>query len=548
MPEGAPRTRSAEPAEFADAHDDVGDLARRVAFDRRVLGHPVVLRSMAGAAMAVAILAWPSRTDQILARLIGLALALLGLITIWTARRHRPVDPLRLGGAAVLVAVGVALLGTPPTRADDLLGRGLGVLAIATAAHITIDIGRGRHGERSWPIAQAALLASIGALLLRFPETLLQTAIAMVGLGWLALSLIVIVRSLDPEVDGVSSYPDATSLVAAWLRERPKAADDRQALYGRILYEGPDARARVGRFFTLMTFAAVIASGGIIADSTAVVIGAMLIAPLMTPLMGMAISLVMGWPNRLGRSSLVAAGGIVAAIGIGLVIGLASPTSFDTATNSQILSRISPTTLDLVVAVAAGAAGAYGLSRPDVSDSLPGVAIAISLVPPLTVVGLGLSQGDWGAARGAGLLFATNMLAILIVGGATFVITGVTPIERLAANQHRMRTALAAVAGVAAFVVGALLLNGTEIARSIAIRNDVESAVDAWLELYDDHDAVEVRIDGDTVTVVVIGPSDGSPRADALADRLTTDLGRETTAIVRLVVEERDSATGLSRP
>ena len=419
MPHGSSRPNFDEPAEFEDAADDVADLARRVAVDRSVLRHPVVLRSMAGAAMATAILVWPSRTDQVLARLIGLGLTTLGLITIWAARRHRPIDVVRLGGAVVLVAVGVTLVGTPPSRAEDLLGRGLGVLAIAAAGRILFDVGRNRHPERSWPITQAALLISIGALLLRFPETVLHTAIALVGVGWLALSLIVVVRSLDPDVDGVSSYPDATSLVAAWLRERPKAADDRQSLYGRILYEGPDAAPRVGRFFTLMGFASVIASGGIIADSTAVVIGAMLIAPLMTPLMGMAISLVMGWPKRLGWSSLVAAGGILTAIAIGLVIGLASPTSFDTTTNSQILSRISPTTLDLVVAVAAGAAGAYGLSRPDVSDSLPGVAIAISLVPPLAVVGLGLSQADWQAARGSALLFATNMLAILLIGGIT---------------------------------------------------------------------------------------------------------------------------------
>ena len=127
------------------------------------------------------------------------------------------------------------------------------------------------------------------------------------------------------------------------------------------------------------------------------------------------------------------------------------------------------------------------------------------------------------------------------------MITGVTPIERLAANQYRIRTSLAAVAGVAAIVIGALLLNGAEIARRLAIRADVEAGVDAWLEPYADHDAVEVRIDGDTVTAVVIGPSDGAPPADALADRLSTDLERETTAIVRLVVEERDSATGVSR-
>ena len=380
MTSGSAHQAPHEPSEFDDADDEVSELTRRMAGDWQVLRHPVVVRSLAGAAIATMIILWPSRTDQVLARLIGLGLASIGAITIWSTRRERTRDRLRVGGAVVIAVVGLALLAAAPDRADDRLGQGLGVLAILIAANLVVEVVRGRRTDRAWPIMQAALLASVGGLLIRFPEALLQTTIALAGLGWLALSLIVITRSLDPEVEGVTSYTDATSLVAAWLRERPKAADDRRLLYGKILYEGPDATQRIGRFFTLMGFASVIASGGIIADSTAVVIGAMLIAPLMTPLMGMAISLVMGWPNRLGRAALVAAGGIVFAITIGALIGIVSPASFETSTNAQILSRISPTTLDLLVAVAAGAAGAYGLSRPDVSDSLPGVAIAISLV------------------------------------------------------------------------------------------------------------------------------------------------------------------------
>lgn len=537
-----------ESEEFDDTRGDVSHLARYLSVDLEVLRQPVVVRSIAGAAVAIAILVWPGRSDEILARLIGLGLAVLGGITLWGSFRNRAADRLQTVGAAAFVLIGLALLAAPPERAGRRLGWLIGGLALLTALRLVIDVAQGKYVERAWPLAQAGLLASSGLLLLRFPESLLQTVIALVGLGWLALSLIVISRSLDPTVKGMSSYTDATSVVADWLRDRPKSADDRQALYGTILYEGPNASKRVGRFFTLMGFASVIATGGVIGDSTAVVIGAMLIAPLMTPLMGMAISLVMGWPNRLLRSGLVALAGILFAIAIGIALGLTSPTAFDAATNSQIVARTSPTTLDLLVAVAAGAAGAYGLSRPDVSDSLPGVAIAISLVPPLSVVGLSFSQGDWSSGGGALLLFATNMLAILIVGGVMFVITGVTPIARLTENQHRTRTSLAAVAGVATFVIGALLLNGSEIARNIATRSHIEGAVESWLDPHVAHDVVDVRIDGDTVTAVIIGPSDGAPEASTLANSLTAELDRETTAIVRLVVEERHSATGVSRP
>jgi uncharacterized hydrophobic protein (TIGR00271 family) len=270
----------------------------------------------------------------------------------------------------------------------------------------------------------------------------------------------------------------------------------------------------------------------------------MLIAPLMTPLMGMAISLVMGWPVRVARSTIIAVAGITLAIAIGVAVGLISPTAVDTATNSQILARTSPTILDLGIALAAGAAGAYGLSRPDVSDSLPGVAIAISLVPPLTVVGLTLSQGSFSQSSGALLLFLTNMIAILLMGGVVFVVTGVTPIQRLADNQHRVRTAFGAIGALGALVLGALLLNGAQVARDLAETDEVQEGAEAWLEPFPNHNLVEITTSADDVVIaIVLGPSEDPPTALGLAEELADRLDRPVQATVRLVVEERDTAT-----
>ena len=152
-------------------------------------------------------------------------------------------------------------------------------------------------------------------------------------------------------------------------------------------------------------------------------------------------------------------------------------------------------TLDLITAVAAGAAGAYGLSRPDVSDSLPGVAIAISLVPPLAVVGIAWSQGDWSAGSGALLLFATNMVSILIIGGATFVATGVAPIRRLAENQNAIRTAASAVVFMALVVLAALLLNGAQISSDLVERIAIEGSVEEWLEDQPSYALVSLQLD-----------------------------------------------------
>jgi len=266
-------------------------------------------------------------------------------------------------------------------------------------------------------------------------------------------------------------------------------------------------------------------------------------SPVMTPLMGMAISLVMGWPNRLARSTLVAVGGIGLAIVIGVVLGLTVPTVIDTATNSQIVARSSPTTLDLITAIAAGAAGAYGLSRPDVSDSLPGVAIAISLVPPLSVVGIAYSQGDWSSGNGALLLFLTNAFAILVMGGLTFIATGITPVRQVAENQYRVRSSVAAVAALGAVIIGALLLNGSEIATNLVEQSSIETTVNDWLDDYPNHSLVRVDLDGDTIVTTIVGPSTGAPTAQSVAVDLRQALDRPITADVRLIVEERDTAT-----
>jgi uncharacterized hydrophobic protein (TIGR00271 family) len=361
----------------------------------------------------------------------------------------------------------------------------------------------------------------------------------LIGVELISISVI-----LDPHRDASDPIPDTTALIWRWFSDRPKAVDDRQRLYRELLYEGDRAQTKIIRFSMLMIFASVIASMGVVSDSTAVVVGAMLIAPLMTPLMAMALSLVMGWPNRLGRSSLVALAGIALAIGIGLVIGLAEFTVVDTMTNGQIVSRSNPTVVDLVIAVAAGAAGAYGLSRPDVSNSLPGVAIAIALVPPLTVVGISYSQGDWDQGNGALLLFLTNAIAILVVGGLMFVMLGVAPLSRITENQYRVRTASATIAGATALIVGVLALNGTTVATNLVEQRATQRVVADWLEPFPRHSTVDVGLSGDDVAVVLAGPIRGAaPTADELADQLSSELGRTIDVDLRIRLETQETSS-----
>jgi uncharacterized hydrophobic protein (TIGR00271 family) len=279
-------------------------------------------------------------------------------------------------------------------------------------------------------------------------------------------------------------------------------------------------------------------------ESTAVVIGAMLVAPLMVPLMGIALSVPMGWPNRLRRCAGVAFSGICIAIATGAIVGAAGSRSVDVTTNAEILSRISPTAADLAIAIAAGAAGAYALARSDVSDSLPGVAVAIALVPPLTVVGLCWQQGEWAAGNGALLLFLTNAAAIVVAGGVMFVLVGAAPLQRTHPDQERLLTGVVGAFAFAAMVVLLLLLNGSQLAQTELGRADVDQVLDEWGERHDEYRVADVRYTADgALEVDVVGP-DRPPGLDGLVDDLDDASGRDVEVRVGWSVQQQVRSGG----
>ena len=160
----------------------------------------------------------------------------------------------------------------------------------------------------------------------------------------------------------------------------------------KLFYDGPLWARRLINFVALLTLATLIATFGVIGDSTATIIGAMIVAPLMTPIMATAAALVIGQSRRALQSVVLVAGGVALVIALATLVTFLMPHGeISLVTNSAISSRITPGLLDLFVALASGAAGAYILMRPELADVLGGVAIAISLVPPLCVVGVCLA-------------------------------------------------------------------------------------------------------------------------------------------------------------
>ena len=174
-------------------------------------------------------------------------------------------------------------------------------------------------------------------------------------------------------------------------------------------------------FIALMVLATTIAAIGLIQNSAAVVIGAMLVAPLMTPLLGLGLALVQGNVMLAKISVRSVLFGIFVALLVGVLVGLAIGID---QPSGQMLARGGPSPLDLFVAFASGLAAAYASSRPGLLAALPGVAIAAALVPPIATSGLALSQGNYDLAFNAFLLFVVNMFTIVLAAVLTLWMVG----------------------------------------------------------------------------------------------------------------------------
>ena len=187
------------------------------------------------------------------------------------------------------------------------------------------------------------------------------------------------------------------------------------------LEAGFEREARLDEPFVVLTVAAsLIATLGLLADSPAVVIGAMLIAPWILPLRSASFAIVEGRLPLVGRALLTLAAGV--AITMALSAGLGWLARLPVL-GDEVLRRTTPNLLDLGIALVAGSIATYGRLRPEAVSSIAGTAIAVALVPPVCVLGLLLSIQQWGPARGAALLFAANLLGILSGGLLTLVVS-----------------------------------------------------------------------------------------------------------------------------
>lgn len=279
----------------------------------------------------------------------------------------------------------------------------------------------------------------------------------------------------------------------------------------QLFFDGPSVGRKFSRFWVLLVLAAVIASAGVIADSTATVIGAMIVAPLMTPILGVVLSIVLADRDNLVRSVVLVVAGAAAVIAVGYLLGMLSTIPVLDPANSQVASRVSPRLIDLLAALATGAVGSYALCRSDISDALPGVAIAISLVPPLAVVGLTLESGSGGQAAGALLLFTTNVAAILASGVVVMALHRADRFGALAGEAGtvlRRGRAVLSIGVLVVLVAIPLSVTSTLVTQRALEERDVTSVSQDWAEA-GGWEVVDVAVKQDTTVVRAIGP--GTP-------------------------------------
>ncbi|MBC7235457.1 MAG: DUF389 domain-containing protein [Chloroflexi bacterium] len=249
--------------------------------------------------------------------------------------------------------------------------------------------------------------------------------------------------------------------------------DERVGIYRQVQRS---ARGGVD-FYVMITLSAAIASLGLLLNSPAVIIGAMLIAPLMSTLIGTSLGIVQGdfW---LVRASLrTTALGTLAGLLVGALMGLAVPGNRITP---EMLARGSPTLMDLAVALGAGGAAAYATARKNVASALPGVAIAVALVPPLATAALAAVSGNPQVSFGASLLFFTNLVAIIAAAALTFMWMGFRPTARQEElRQRTFKGGLLGTAGLLFMLTAVLAVLTINSIHEATVQDRVERALEA---------------------------------------------------------------------
>jgi len=234
-----------------------------------------------------------------------------------------------------------------------------------------------------------------------------------------------------------------------------QSESDAKRIYREELYEDINSVSSGGRTFLLLVIlSAFVAAIGLLRANVAIIIGAMVIAPLLGPNMGMVLAATLGDSALAKRSLKSNFTGIAVALSIAMAIGWFAKADI---TNPEIASRLQVSYADFVLALASGAAGALSFTS-GVPGSLIGVMVAVALLPPLMVFGILFGDGQFQTSLNALLLLVTNVVCVNISGVAMFLYQGVRPNSWWEAKKAKRQTRIAIAVWMALLVVLSLLI------------------------------------------------------------------------------------------
>ena len=259
-------------------------------------------------------------------------------------------------------------------------------------------------------------------------------------------------------------------------------------------------------FFLLVVLSCSIATLGLITDSAAVIIGAMLLAPLMTPIIGIGMASITGDSRLLKGAVSTLLKGVFLAILLAALVTLVNnylPIISLQELPNEVMARTRPTPIDLVIALSGGLAAAYALTKPNLSAALPGVAIATALMPPLCTIGIGISLGRWDVAGGATLLFITNTVAIAFASALVFFLRGFGASTKK--ETPRLPRSLLFSALLTAVLLIPLTYYSLKFFSDAAENKFIQSVVSQEVKNLGNAELVEVNINriGDTVDMLL---------------------------------------------
>lgn len=506
--------------------------------------NPATVKGAVAVVCGLVLMVAPDLSLTVVELVAGLGLLAAGLLDLWYAitgrgRHAQHSRWLTLGRGLASLAVGLLLLvARQETLSLVVLVLGVYLIVRGLLSLVAALLGRdvSRRGARV-TIGMASV--ALGILLLAVPRSLTDGIIVGGAVAALVTGAILLAYGLRVGAPAASPLDvqsaSTAEIIWDWVRTNDIGNQRREGLAETLYFENPGRAPKLTAWWTMLLLSVAIATFAVLQDSTAVVIGAMLIAPLMTPILGLAGALVNGWRRRAASSAAQVALGVLGAVALAYLISAWVPALVAFESNSQIISRVNPTFVDMLIALSAGAAGAFATVNTRLAGSIAGVAIAVALVPPLAVVGLSLQQQRWDEALGSFVLFMTNFVSIVLAAAAVFVLTGFAESSTLRTNRRQVLSTLAPFGALALVILVPLVFTAEGILAKASAESEAQAVVSDWVgdgsRLRVGQVSVDIAAGAVTVEVSITG-SEALPPPRSLQQALADELGTPVEVVI----------------